>query len=363
MEFCGRMVTGKPGEADLSPTRIIVDFLDFVFRRRLKWNIVFWIGGIGIGDDEIHLDDEILLRKPVPADFDKPTFQGFNLRSHVEGRGLDGSGTFPDRMPLPSLVYESVSHAVDLETASDSALKDLDALRLFRTGAIRIINDFSFSENWMARRCFFPWRKYQAEGWRVHEEWMLKPLSHYIVAQDEVTLFRQRYRKIRSAIDALYQQNDSPNGGRSIGIAWNRFCDCLAKPITPEERITLAITSMESLLLKSTEKGELAHRLAQRIAKLLSFGAESPIKVYREFSEAYDVRSRYIHGAGSANDPGLERIGSSVVSYARRALAMFLLLAQEKKKDEIIKRIDNSMLDAAANEKLATQVKALGVAD
>ena len=64
-----------------------------------------------------------------------------------------------------------------------------------------------------------------------------------------------------------------------------------------ERSIANAIMGLEGLLLKSGgEVQELAHRLSNRTAKLLSNFKYDPLEVKKIVSDAYGARSLFVHG-------------------------------------------------------------------
>jgi Tfp pilus assembly protein PilO len=111
---------------------------------------------------------------------------------------------------------------------------------------------------------------------------------------------------------------------------------------------------LESLLLKAHERSELSHRLCQRASFLLSqFGLNS-IKTYGVLQRAYDVRSTYIHGSEieEVKRKELNDLTKDSVEFARIVLCVFLQLSKKHEKDNLIKKIDNAILDSLVREKL-----------
>jgi len=170
---------------------------------------------------------------------------------------------------------------------------------------------------------------------------------------------------IPKLIDLITRLNASPqkeviiNSKKNMSpqaIALERFCDSLLYPGKLESRITSAINSLEAIYLKKDERAELSHRLGQRASILLSFfGYNSTIKTYNDIHRAYMIRSNYIHGSVNDNesrDQSINDLTKRIIDYARISILIFLQLMPTIEKDTLINKIDNSLLDNKARDKL-----------
>jgi hypothetical protein len=143
----------------------------------------------------------------------------------------------------------------------------------------------------------------------------------------------------------------------SIVIALDRYSDALTRHGGFESRITSAITSLESLFLKSNERMELTHRLAQRVSTLLRFLGLSyrPLEIYTKLCRAYDIRSTFIHGS-SINEEHRKELSTlceTVMQYVRISILAFLQMKSVLEKDQLVAKLDNSLLDSSAYDKLS----------
>jgi len=126
------------------------------------------------------------------------------------------------------------------------------------------------------------------------------------------------------------------------------------------ERVTYAIMGLEALFLKSSEREDLSHRLAQRVAKCLSILNYQPIEIYRVLKQSYEVRSEFIHGAPIHEDElrNSGELANKVMEYLRLSILVFMELKKEKiEKENFISIIDNSLLNREAQEKLQSLIK------
>ena len=116
-----------------------------------------------------------------------------------------------------------------------------------------------------------------------------------------------------------------------------------------ENRITSAITCFEALYLKGKEREELSHRLCQRAAALLRLMDFTPLEVYNKLNQAYDIRSTFIHGSQSEFEhQKAQDLCKTVLEYARISLLIFFQLKEAINKEELINKLDNSLLDDRA---------------
>jgi len=142
-----------------------------------------------------------------------------------------------------------------------------------------------------------------------------------------------------------------------LGIAILRYQDAILKPEATENKIAYAVMGLEALYLKVEEREELSRRLAQRVAKLLSFCGEKPIKVYNLVKEAYEIRSNFVHGSPLQNKKPQEvkKILDSIIEYLRKSIIIFIQLQEEKEK--LLSLIDNALLEKHAEDRLQNLIK------
>jgi hypothetical protein len=139
----------------------------------------------------------------------------------------------------------------------------------------------------------------------------------------------------------------------SLSIAFQRYKDALLQPVTTESQITSLITCLEALYLKADERMELTHRLGQRVSALLRFHGFTPLEVYNDVRQAYDIRSTFIHGSQIEKEKqqSAQELCKEIMEYARVSLLIFFQL-KDAEKDKVINRLDNSLLDENALQKV-----------
>lgn len=69
----------------------------------------------------------------------------------------------------------------------------------------------------------------------------------------------------------------------------------------PAEKIALYCTCFETLV--STGPSELSHQVSERVAVLLEGHSTKTMDVYRDMKQAYDTRSKLVHGASLSGNP------------------------------------------------------------
>ena len=137
-----------------------------------------------------------------------------------------------------------------------------------------------------------------------------------------------------------------------ITIAYKRYCDALLQNGVVERRIANAVMGLESLFLKGGENQELIYRLSIRIAKIFSLFGYDPHKVKETVSDAYKVRSLFVHG-GHLSCKEEKKLNNkygdmrsyllSLLDYLR--ISIITMVFVKKEKDECLDLIDDSLVD------------------
>ena len=175
----------------------------------------------------------------------------------------------------------------------------------------------------------------------------------YKIEIDEVEKVREF---IKALNPILFKITANQEQQTSASSAFQRYIDAVLNDGLPESRITSAITCLEALLLKSSERMELTHRLSQRVAALLSPLNLPPLKVYKSTSRAYDIRSTFIHGSPIQDEhrKNLNDLCEEILEYARLTVVIFLqVIKNQEDKDSFINKLDNSLFE----EKPRTTIK------
>ena len=122
--------------------------------------------------------------------------------------------------------------------------------------------------------------------------------NHYWLTDQLPTLTTQQAIEIGSVFSKLQGSED-----KRLSIATQRLNLCLLRE-TEEDSILDATIAMEALL-SDDERQEMTHKLALRMAALLSLsksGQQTPVEVFRAIKQIYRYRSAVVHGSAKTTD-------------------------------------------------------------
>jgi len=122
--------------------------------------------------------------------------------------------------------------------------------------------------------------------------------NHHWLTPQLPTLTTQQATEIGHVFSKLQASED-----KRILIATQRLNSCLIRE-TEEDSILDATIAMEALL-SDDERQEMTHKLALRMAALLSLyktGQQTPVEVFRAVKQIYRYRSAVVHGSGKITD-------------------------------------------------------------
>ncbi|MCX5998738.1 MAG: HEPN domain-containing protein, partial [Chloroflexi bacterium] len=144
-----------------------------------------------------------------------------------------------------------------------------------------------------------------------------------------------------------------------VAISLQRYNDSLSTRGGLESTITSAITCLEALYLRGGERAELSRRLGQRASALLRVSGLQPIEVCASLTQAYSIRSTFIHGAHSTQDKlqTVARLAEKTLDYARLSILAFLQLMASMDKEKLIGETDKALLDDNARSELEALVR------
>jgi hypothetical protein len=263
--------------------------------------------------------------------------------------------TFDLGFPMPpSAILELKKRAANnLEVQREVELV-LDILRLFRLGST------------VARNAAYRPKSFiQFGGTLGYPLTQLVVSYRYVIKDSDAPKLNQFYERL-SPIVARFSTFATPAvAGDSLLIAFQRYKEALFLAGATEARVTSAITCLEALFLRANERAELSHRLGQRVGAVLAVWGARPIEVYRNVSQAYEIRSAYIHGSSVPQDQqaSAPALCERILDYARLSLVAFLQMRASQgdqfEKEKLLSRIDNSLLDDTARRRLREAVGAL----
>lgn len=122
--------------------------------------------------------------------------------------------------------------------------------------------------------------------------------THYWLTPQLPTLTTQQAMEIGRVFSKLQESDD-----KRLLIATQRLNLCLLRE-TEEDSILDATIAMEALL-SDDERQEMTHKLALRMAALVSFcksGQQTPVEVFRAVKQIYRYRSAVVHGSAKTTD-------------------------------------------------------------
>ena len=313
--------------------RYIVTFIHNLEGAPIEWEIKVWLEGIWMKVDEIEIEKGVIIRKPVASDIE-----------YEHSLSMPFSGQ--TQLDYPSAILE-ITKRLKLRPAVYPELeKIIIALQLYRVGSVNKMRIYWRPKSFL-----------QLGGISTPMRWR-STTYRYSLDESDVEKLPQFVAKIKDKLP-VDEETGRLITTSPLGIAILRYQDALIKPEAMENKIAYAVMGLEALYLKAGEREELSHRLAQRVAKLLSFYGERPIEVYNIIREAYKIRSVFVHGSSSRNKTSqeLKKILDNIIRYLRQSIIIFIQL--EEKKGSILSLIDNALLEKQAEDKLQNLIKNL----
>lgn len=294
------------------------------------WKIKIWLSGVWVAESEIRLMENVILRQPVPSDFEReiPVDDLPKLPLHYEDI------EFTNVMAILEIVLHHTSH-----NQMETKLRDFtNLLTIFRLGEIKFIKRTASPSRYIGQYSYPI----------IAESGYINPLHVYEITRADSEVFLQFYTHLGSQVGELTRNDDF------LGIAYDRYTDALSGKLA-EYSIASAINCLEALFLDDNS-GELAHKLSQRVAAIIRQRTAVPgPEIYKLMKDAYTVRSKYVHGVVSRKKPKtmpIRELRNSILEYSRKSLLVFLQIKGYKSKSEFLKLIDDSLLDETAQAEL-----------
>jgi len=312
----------------------IVTFIHDLEGNPIEWEIKVWLEGIGMKVDEIEIEKGTIIRKPTVSDIEYEYPLGMPLFEQTLLHHPSAILEMKKRIKLQPAIYP------DLE-------RIIIALQLYKVGSVS-----------KTRIYWKPKSFLRFGGISTPTHWW-STTYRYSLDESDAEELPQFVAKIKDKLP-IEEKTGHPITTVPLGIAILRYQDAILKPEATENKIAYAVMGLEALYLKTEEKEELSHRLAQRVAKLLSFFEEEPIKVYKVVKKAYNIRSRFVHGSPLQNKKPQEvkEILDNIIEYLRKSILTFIQLQKEKK--EFLSLIDDALLEKQKDIKLQDLIKDLG---
>ena len=308
----------------------VTTFISDLNNSPIDWEIKIWLDGIWLEEEQYKLGSEIILRRPNPSDLEVE--RPFNILPDYHHFRYPHIGS-----SFLEFVFRCKS---DREVQIETELI-LDVLRLFRLGSVTKLAYEIFPKSFLHMHTTYNAGQQYATPYK------------YAFRSADVDALESLMKKIKPILRQDPVLTEPVTGVSSISIAFQRYKDALLQHVAIESRITSAITCLEALYLKAEERAELVHRLGQRASALLRLVGFVPLEVYNNISQAYDIRSTYIHGSqiDKERQQSANKLCKIILEYARVSLLVFFQLKETVEKENVINKLDNSLLDKKAEQK------------
>jgi hypothetical protein len=332
----------KVVDSDVIDDELIVDliatFINDLNEGLVDWELKVYLSCVWLAEEKYELDNGMVLRRPKPSDLESEEMMDIiPLHGPLQHLFL---GTHPSA--VLEFVYrgrESIEYQKEIELI-------LDIFRLFRLGSVTAIVTESSPKSLVkiggtASSGRMPSRHYR-----------------YVLREEDIDSLQSFFRIMRKVLspDPALEIADTLD---PTDIAFMRYKDALFQAMAPDNRLTSAITCLEALYLKAKEREELSRRLSQRAATLLRMFGFNSLEVYNKLLQGYDIRSTFIHGSHIEKErqQSVKKLCEDILEYARVSLVVHYQLKNKIEKDNLINRMDNSLLDEGAQQKLKKLVE------
>ncbi len=233
--------------------------------------------------------------------------------------------------------------------ASVEVEKMITLFRLFKVGSVRYIQSKIFTN---------PYSMYQ--GSILNSAPDRHSVITYSIENQDIENIKAFLRSVYSVLPGnLY---DAPSSSKDyLAIAYDRYLDALLHREIIEKRIASTVMGLESLLAR--ENQEIAYRLGKRLSKVLGIIGFEPLAVNRLLKEAYNIRSKYVHGehlGGKEQQKLLQRLAPilsvqellHVLLNYLRVLILIMVFTATTDKNQLIELIDDALIAPSRNEEL-----------
>lgn len=311
-----------------------------------------------IESNEIEIAPSVFLRKPNEEQLaiyrPKPSF--INERERYWGYKLpydtilsfsieigNGQGGIID------LYYRQILFNIDFWLNIFRLYKPSEVIAVYQIIRPDSIFDYSISES--------------IEG--PHDKVWKGKIDYENVSKYSLYLKKQNEEDLQKFISALKDpmqkiSNHAYLKGSYLELAYHRYMDALLKTELNAYRVLSCISSLEALF--SDGNTEITFKIKLRVAKILSFLDYNAIEVSDKLKKAYDLRSKLVHGSKLSREL-LDFAKAStyeILNYNRICLIIFMQL-ESLGKLNLVKEIDNALIDTKTEEKLRTVILAVPI--
>jgi len=174
----------------------------------------------------------------------------------------------------------------------------------------------------------------------------------YELSPADATTLDQAIKILVPILPSSYELPKEKPNFLSTALQWYGEALLAGGPV--EGTVAWAVACLEALFLGDNPPAELTYRLAQRVAALLGCFGWASLEIRESVREAYDVRSRYVHGAVSKklSHEALTALFRKVAEYARVSCLVWIQLQRAQERNEVLKVLDEAMVDDDARVRL-----------
>lgn len=291
--------------------------------------------GLILQPDSIQLDDSARLRKPERKDFEReaPMFSFLSF-----GVMRLGDPT--------AFLHVRVSTTQGVRALQNEIEREIAMLRLFRVGAVQDLQYDIDSDSVI-----------DFAGGTLSSGKVVGS-DKYLITNEDVKPLKKFWANMKTIkLPILLAGTGEQKEPDELTIAYDRYVDSLEANML-EKRVSSAVMGLEALYLGGGEQQEMGYRLRMRVSRLLSLIGFDPNKTSESIKDAYEIRSKYVHG-GLLNRNDRQKIEKKhgninefpkiIMDYLR---ASIVVLLKRPSKTSLIQKIDNSFLDSSKEEEI-----------
>lgn len=309
-----------------------------------KTRMIVEFYGIILHEDEIKLSPEIIVRKPIPEDFNIETlsYPFFNQTD----------------FPEPTAILDISLQAKCRQDLYNEITKTIAVLQLFRPMSIKwhIYQIHSESFNPCFERKDPPIEKHLV-------------FENYILEKEEVDDLKDFWKMVYPILPQNLNSSEE-NNFTFISNAYRFYSDSISQNGMFERKIASAVIGLDSIFLKTINEDKKSKQLTLRISKLLKNENFAPTTIKDVIGDAYFCRSKYLHGELLSNNDK-ERIAKKYggnVNNLLKTILEFLRISivilfhfQSGNKEKFLNMIDMFLKDENGSQQLIEFLKHVNV--
>lgn len=322
----------------------------------IVWNVHLWLGNTSIESDEIEIEQGVFLRRPTKEQLAevRPKPNHISELDRMTDRGLSAGAILSfsvsaGNKPVIGLYPEEIPQQIERWLNAFRLLKPTDLTVVYQS-----INPVSIFEHSISENKDQPQDKF----WQGKVEHRETSSYKLYLKKDEEEILRSFIKNVRPALNEISHKNYL--SGSSYDLAFHRYNDSLLKTEVNAYKILSTMTSLEALL--SDGSTEITFKIRLRVAKLLSLFGFNSLEVSEKVKTAYNLRSKLVHGLKPEDKHNdllefARQHTHEIINYNRLCLLISLQLKESADKQKLIKLIDNSLIDRAADTELTNLIE------